>query len=611
MATASSHLVGTELHTAHLLVHPHGASPAVTPLVGDDGGVRPLTKGIELERTVEATVDPRRRVAGLIRLALWYADVERGRAQETAEKALAAAHELGEPVLLRRSQYARAVVGIFVRARPHDTADYYHELLRLGVEFESAGLPRDAAWCDLISGIALANMGDSGGTVLLVDRALAAFRRLDDLGGQARCLNTLGAQQALSGRLHEALELFQRSSELAAKGDLFATHALAWLNFVEAWINIGRGARSDGRMEEAKAAFDIAYEQCGPLRRQLNILGHRQLQPRLAGLCAIALAQLGREALAEREAERALSLAEADGSPEVQCDIHSYVAEAWLALGRYEGARDLFGQAWASKDWLCPTDTARVLRGMVAAHEALGDLSSALAFHRQLLDVELVLRDQVARREREIVRARLGVATDWATGEGNEKVLAEELARENQALVAERQQLERLAYTDAVTGLANRRLFDSQLTRMSVRAELARRPLSLILVDIDHFKRINDGFSHLAGDEVLRRVAAALKQACRRGDFAARVGGEEFALLLPGVELSAAIVAGERLCQAVRECDVADVCPGMGVTVSAGVASFCPGVSPELVYAAADDALYRAKETGRNKVCVAPLSAMG
>jgi diguanylate cyclase (GGDEF)-like protein len=161
---------------------------------------------------------------------------------------------------------------------------------------------------------------------------------------------------------------------------------------------------------------------------------------------------------------------------------------------------------------------------------------------------------------------------------------------------------------DYLTGLANRRRFRTALGNELERWRRYRTPCALLLVDIDHMKRINDAHGHSAGDVAIRHVAAALVSLSRDNDTAARLGGEEFALLLAGATEASAAKAAERLRQAV--CSVAVEQAG-SVTISIGIAN-CPAHAhnERALYAASDAALYRAKDAGRNCVIsAAPLSA--
>ena len=180
------------------------------------------------------------------------------------------------------------------------------------------------------------------------------------------------------------------------------------------------------------------------------------------------------------------------------------------------------------------------------------------------------------------------------------------IARTTQ-LVALKQMIDRLhaeADRDYLTGLANRRRFRTALGQELERWRRYNIPCALVLVDIDHLKKINDRHGHSAGDRVIRHVANALTDLSRDNDTAARLGGEEFALLLAGVDDEKALAAAERLRQVVNATEVEDVGP---VTVSLGVAA-CPSHAraERTIYAASDAALYRAKNEGRNRAVVAP-----
>lgn len=156
-----------------------------------------------------------------------------------------------------------------------------------------------------------------------------------------------------------------------------------------------------------------------------------------------------------------------------------------------------------------------------------------------------------------------------------------------------------LALTDSLTGLQNRRAFDSELAVAVARAERYQRDLSLMLLDLDHFKILNDTYGHPAGDAVLRAVARVLIEKSRRIDMVARIGGEEFALILSDTPSSAALRLAERLRQAISNASSDSI----AFSASFGVASLQDTESkPEALLKAADKALYAAKDAGRNCV---------
>lgn len=166
------------------------------------------------------------------------------------------------------------------------------------------------------------------------------------------------------------------------------------------------------------------------------------------------------------------------------------------------------------------------------------------------------------------------------------------------------QRLEREALVDPLTNLFNRRYFGMILEAEMERARRLGDSLALLMVDVDHFKQFNDKYGHQAGDRALARIAEAIRENLRPMDTAARYGGEELVVILPGADAVGAVAAAERLRQAVAQATVGD---GTGpLTVSIGVAIFPPhGESPSELVWEADRAMYEAKLAGRDRVCLA------
>lgn len=166
--------------------------------------------------------------------------------------------------------------------------------------------------------------------------------------------------------------------------------------------------------------------------------------------------------------------------------------------------------------------------------------------------------------------------------------------------------LEQLANEDPLTGLSNRRRFDNELAQVAAASLRDRRHWSLAIIDIDHFKQVNDRYSHAIGDLALCAVAEELRQTARSSDLVARLGGEEFALLMPATTAEEARVAGERVRTSIGRRDFEPVAAGLAVTVSVGVATWTPTAGePLTILYAADAALYRAKAGGRDRVAMA------
>ncbi|MFE1603269.1 sensor domain-containing diguanylate cyclase [Methylobacterium sp. ID0610] len=195
----------------------------------------------------------------------------------------------------------------------------------------------------------------------------------------------------------------------------------------------------------------------------------------------------------------------------------------------------------------------------------------------------------------------VGVLMMWVDGELRRRVKAERAAQ------AASQELARLAATDGLTGLANRRQFDGALASAMRHADAC--PVALLLFDADQFKRYNDIYGHLAGDQVLKTIARVLQQqVCDTSGLACRIGGEEFAVILSGMDEAGAVACAERVRQAIAAKSIPHAGLSRGaVTVSAGVIHLSrhSDLTGEQWYAAADAALYQAKRQGRNQVWIA------
>lgn len=174
-----------------------------------------------------------------------------------------------------------------------------------------------------------------------------------------------------------------------------------------------------------------------------------------------------------------------------------------------------------------------------------------------------------------------------------------------EALASQVGELQRLSSTDGLTGVHNHRHFQERLRDEFRRAQRYDDAMSLILLDLDHFKNVNDRYGHTAGDGVLREVAAALQRGVRETDLVARYGGEEFAVLLPRTHLTGALTVAERVLKELRALRLGTE-GHLRVTASLGVSSFPHRfvLSPEQLLLTADEALYRAKHEGRDRICL-------
>lgn len=243
---------------------------------------------------------------------------------------------------------------------------------------------------------------------------------------------------------------------------------------------------------------------------------------------------------------------------------------------------------------------------------------TANAMHRH--DLQVIQSVQPVETLEEVVSAAGGVhafrtlkftyrSFDGQTILGAVSVDITDQIRREQELAHANMQLELLAATDPLTGLPNRRVFEHRAAVEFAIARRAQRPLSIMVMDIDNFKQRNDLLGHAAGDEALRALSVAIAECTRVTDLAARIGGEEFAYLLPDTPSSGAIILANRIQTALREIQAGPI----ALTVSIGVATI-DSTTPtwEQLLSRADDAMYEAKRTGKNRFVVhdAPLAQL-
>ena len=237
---------------------------------------------------------------------------------------------------------------------------------------------------------------------------------------------------------------------------------------------------------------------------------------------------------------------------------------------------------------------------------ALGYLGRSLEDNRAHVEALDGVASRIGKdsNPRAIIEALVGelskAVTRATTLEANFTASLQELEKIRVHLAA----AEERSKTDALTGLANRHALDEFLRTTQMAAMESGRPLSIFLLDIDHFKTFNDRFGHQFGDQVLKLISRVLKDGVRGGDLAARFGGEELVGVLPGADIDVARAAAERIRQAIANRQITRRATGevlSRVTVSIGVAQFAPGETLAGLFERCDRALYAAKRGGRNR----------
>jgi diguanylate cyclase (GGDEF)-like protein len=294
----------------------------------------------------------------------------------------------------------------------------------------------------------------------------------------------------------------------------------------------------------------------------------------------------------------------------VMGDVHLHQGRHADALASYHEAQALFERTNRP-----PSHQAHLHWRFSRAYAAVGRWEEALAEHQRFHELRVRhLEEQAntrmavtmvqfdterAMKDREIHRLRT-IELEREIAERKEAEAA--LARAQAELEERNRELHALTIRDPLTGAFNRRYLDQRLAEAMPLAVRGIQPLSVMLCDIDDFKRINDTFSHAVGDEVLRTVAAILRQHVRQSDVVARFGGEEFVVLFPATTLDQARSASEKVCALVREHPWRELHPDLAVTLSAGVAAAGAQPTHEALLADADLRMYEAKRRGKDRV---------
>lgn len=429
----------------------------------------------------------------------------------------------------------------------------------------------------------------------LSERALqhlrAGVRMLDDAGLPVApsLTNNLGNVYLELGRVDEALACFRRGrEEHLERGDRFGAAI--------ARSNEGRALADQGRHDEALAALREALTWFDTLQQgayRVATLG------KLGEVHAAA----GDEAAAAATFREALETLDDEGpTSSFGPDVRAAWGRFLVTCGQYEEALPALTEAIESyRERGADAAVVALMRHRAETLRRLGRLEEAYEQLHGYVERQAKIDQE---RGALMVRASLieleaGLASDHQLHVVTREVLAEA----NRSLRDQAEQLERLSTTDELTGVYNRRHLSRRLEEEARRAARDGTMLALVLLDVDNFKAINDRHSHVAGDQVLARIAGVLAETVRRSDVVARWGGEEFALLLPGCGIAEASRVAEKARAAIAGNDWSDAAPGLAVTVSIGVACLREAGSDTLeLVRLADRRLYGAKRAGRNRI---------
>ncbi|MBH9578443.1 GGDEF domain-containing protein [Inhella proteolytica] len=455
-------------------------------------------------------------------------------------------------------------------------------------ELEHSALAPRLDWVYTGLAYALGMLGDAERGLGWAARALALTEDAPRSPGRRKALGTQGTLLAMLEQFEPARVALQACLELAEeqadpRGVVVALVNLAYACVDEGWH---RDEAEQAERRGVLARLAMAYaERALPLALQAGLQAHAGFACSSLGF---GLLELGRveEALPVFERAEALTAAH----PSMHAEALFGTAVALRRLGRLDEAREHLQQAeqLATQAQL-PHVRGRILDEGVHLEQAAGQAEAALDWARQ----------GVRHWKRQLAQ-RVQLLTRSAS-------LFEELERsrrEADGLRDRARAWEDAALHDPLTGALNRLGLQQASVPLWGQREA---PLALLLVDVDHFKQVNDQHGHPVGDAVLRQLVQVLGAQLRQGDLLARLGGEEFVLLLPGAEGPAALAIAERLRQAVMAQDWAALAPGLApVRVSVGLAQRAPGEDFSALSSRADAALYQAKQQGRNRVVRAP-----
>jgi diguanylate cyclase len=432
----------------------------------------------------------------------------------------------------------------------------------------------------LAIGFALQALEDHARAIDAITHAERLAQQAGNATTHARALRRLGISCSVLGRHEQAAGILQQAARVLEQHGTVAEWCHARFSVLNAR---SRAMDADLSAPEEKAAL---YRQ---LHQDWRAFAEDMMARNLCRLQAMATGNSGIAARHAGDLELALEiLAEATAMHAAaqlrghQAVTQNHLGAVLLSLGRKSEAIIALQRGIELLEGGSPREQMEAWNELAEAHESVDDARAALAAFKKARGFEQKLRDDdarvaAARREQREEIARL--ADQWS----------------------------RLAEQDALTGIANRRAFDRDLARM-IEGAVDGMHFSLLIVDLDHFKRINDQFGHAIGDVVLRRFGTLLADDRRTGDQSARIGGEEFALLLP-CGLADAVEVAERLQRTVRATSWTDTTPQLAVTVSIGIAASSElssdALSAMALFECADRRLYLAKNAGRDRAVAA------
>lgn len=505
------------------------------------------------------------------------------------------AERTGDPEALAAALHAHATICLRKDAYPEGLRSV-DRALALAAGAGSASSGAQQALLTALAGTLLAHLGDPTGAIERLTHALTLAERIggdsesecEAYLGLARVYARIDEPERADAFAHRALTI-----ALARDDKPAVVAALRMRGNVYAAETERRSALGLPIEEEAERAL-AWYNEALPQARKL---GDRGTEAYLINNTAHVLRFLGREREAVDRIEEILAGDREDLNAILIALLNYNLGDSWLRLGDPRAALRVLGKALrTAQEHQSLEHIPKMHLAMADAYERIGDTQRALDHHKAYHQAEQTLRGPTIRSKALLTAVNLE-KNELTQERDRYRQESDALARELDTLTDRASLLVDQVRRDALTGLPNRLAFDEWLADLVGRS--GRGPVTVALLDLDRFKSINDSFSHLVGDEVLRRVGRLMAAVVRNGDLVARYGGEEFGMVLPATSLEEAVAVCERVRRAVADADWSSVRPGLGVTVSIGLAE---EGSVQRALSVADRRLYAAKREGRNRV---------
>ncbi len=519
--------------------------------------------------------------------------------RKTLEYALDALH-LCEKESRRRdsSHFANAIGTAYLYLGDYSEAVfYYQEALQINRSLDDKSA----------TAAAVNNIGNVylrlGNYEKALDHYLQALKLKEEVGdSQVHAINSIGNVYLMMNDFDRALECHLQALQLHEEGN-DTTHVIQLLN------NIGLDYKHLGKFGKAIESFEraLALTEGNPYSnlasRTLNNIGilHREM-----GAYETSL-RIFRQALAlKRDSDDQLGLSAALVN----------IGQSLLLLERYHEAEDNLREGLAiaeklqAREQLCEgyeSMSRLYLRQAVLATEA--ECRKYYESAWEVLEKSYRLSEEIWRSKSSRYLVDMQVRFEIEEHERETELYRQksaELAEANAKLEKANEQLEQLALTDELTGLSNRRDMILNLEREVIRTQRSNNPFSIILCDIDHFKRFNDEHGHDCGDYVLRSVSQHMRVTIRRQDYISRWGGEEFLLMLPETTLQGGAILAEKLRRVISDDTYQWEGQTLRITLSFGAAEFREDMDIDEAVKRADEAMYAAKNAGRNRVYLFP-----